>query len=188
MNEKTSKKILLFLVICILGTLIFLFCIIIAGIILSKNISRSNKFSASREDFEIVEKIIMEDYEQNMQSYPKDGVVDYEIIHSDDTGLYSYKYCYSDTIVEIDSKYTAAIENIYTTYSNLTTDIWYGYIAIRGNEFIFWNYEKGDGQVIHSLNGQIPSGAIGTKNYNRETNLYFLGKDWYVYTPTKHHR
>jgi len=187
MNEKTGKKIILFLAICIPGALI-LVLITVAGVFLSKSISKRNDFSAYREDFEIVENIIVEDYRQNLQNYSKDVFVHYEIIYNSDTGLYSYKRFYSDNAVEIDSKYNASIGNIYTAYSNLTTEAWCGYIAIRGKESVFWNYETGYSQVIHSLNGQIPSGAIATDNYFRETNFDVLGKDWYAFLPKRHYR
>jgi len=185
MNEKKTNKIIILLCIGILGALILIF-IAIAGGFLFKKISTSNSFSASREDFEIIEKIIMEDYQKNSQNYSQDELVDYEIVYCKDTGLYSYKRFYSDNAVEIDSKYNASIENIYTTYSNLTTDAWCGYIAIRGNEFVFWNYESGYGRIIHSLNGEVPSEIIGSKdNY---TNPYVLGKDWYAFLPKRHYR
>ena len=185
MNEKTGKKIILFLAICIPGALI-LVLITVAGVFLSKSISKRNDFSAYREDFEIVENIIVEDYRQNLQNYSKDVFVHYEIIYNSDTGLYSYKRFYSDNAVEIDSKYNASIENIYTTYSNLTTDAWCGYIAIRGNEFVFWNYESGYGRIIHSPNGEIPSDIMGSKD--KYTYFYVLGKDWYAFLPKRHYR
>ena len=112
MNKKTGKKIILFLAICIPGALI-LAVITVAGVFLSKSISKRNDFSAYREDFEIVENIIVEDYRQNLQNYSKDVFVHYEIIYNSDTGLYSYKRFYSDNAVEIDSKYNASIGNIY---------------------------------------------------------------------------
>lgn len=185
MNEKTGKKIILFLAICIPGALI-LAVITVAGVFLSKSISKRNDFSAYREDFEIVENIIVEDYLQNLQNYSKDEFVYYEIIYNSDTGLYSYKRFYSDNAVEIDSKYNASIENIYTAYSNLTTDAWCGYIAIRGKESVFWNYESGYGRIIHSPNGEIPSDIMGSKD--KYTYFYVLGKDWYAFLPKRHYR
>ena len=185
MNKKTGKKIILFLAICIPGALI-LAVITVAGVFLSKNLSKSTDFSDYREDFEIVENIIMEDYRQNLQNYSKDEFVYYEIIYNSDTGLYSYKRFYSDNTVEIDSKYNVSLGNIYTAYSNLTTDAWCGYIAIRGKESVFWNYESGYGRIIHSLNGEIPSDIMGSKdNY---TYFYVLGKDWYAFLPKRHYR
>ena len=175
----------MFLAICIPGALI-LAVITVAGVFLSKSISKSNDFSAYREDFEIVENIIVEDYRQNLQNYSKDEFVYYEIIYNSDNGLYSYKRFYSDNAVEIDSKYNASVGNIYTAYSNLTTDAWCGYIAIRGKESVFWNYESGYGRIIHSLNGEIPSDIMGSKdNY---TYFYVLGKDWYAFLPKRHYR
>ena len=187
MNEKNGKKIILFLAICIPGALI-LAVITVAGVFLSRNLSKSNDFSDYREDFEIVEKIIMEDYQSNSHNYTYDGLVIYELTYCEDTGLYNCRYLYSDTILEINSEYTNCVSNIYSSYATLTSEKWRGYVTIRRNEFIFWNYETGYSQVIHSLNGQIPSGAIATDNYFRETNFDVLGKDWYVFSPKRNYR
>lgn len=187
MNEKKINKRILFLSISILGALT-LTIIIFTGVLLSRSISKSISFSDSREDFEIVEKIIMEDYQSNSHNYTYDGLVIYELTYCEDTGLYNCRYLYSDTILEINSEYTNCVRNIYSSYATLTSEKWRGYVTIRRNEFIFWNYETGYSQVIHSLNGQIPSGAIATDNYFRETNFDVLGKDWYVFSPKRNYR
>ena len=185
MNEKKNNKKIIGLLLSICGIGVILTFITVAGVFLSKIISKSYDFSPYREDFEIIEKIIREDYEQNSQEYSQGKYVYYEIIYNSDTGLYSYKRLYSDNVVEIDSRYNASIENIYTTYSNLTTDTWCGYIAVGRNEIDFSNDEGGYGRIIHSFDGKIPSESQWSKKYTR---FYVLGKDWYAYLPKRHYR